>query len=573
MRKAGVVAGTIAAVFALAASCATGAPTSANRVEAEATPKVAQDLAELPYQSYQSDSAGFIVAYRRLTESQYRNSIADIFGPAIKINARFEPERREGGLQAIGNARLSIPTSGLEQYLAVARSIADQVVDGANSDQKFGCSQGMKATPQTCASTFIADRGRLLFRRPLSDEESAAAVSIWRETYEQSGDFNQALKFSLVSLLVSPEFLFRVERAEQDPLNPSGYRLDAYSIASRLSFLLWDTSPDPDLLAAAQKGDLHTEAGLKTIVDRMLSSPKLQNGVRAFFTDMLQFEAFDNLTKDARTYPKFSQAVADSAREETLRFLVNHLVTRAGDYREIFTTRTTVMNRPLAAVYQVPYPSKAAWAEVTFSEQSERSGILTQISFLSLFSHPASSSPTIRGVKLHEIFMCIPTPDPPADVDFSKVQATEGGTVRTRLIDHMTNPGCSSCHLLSDPAGLTLEKFDGLGQFRQQENGVQIDVSARIGGRDFSGAAGLGRYLHDSPLIADCLVKNVHYYGVGRPADHRDIAYLRKQTEAFAEGGYQLANLYRSILSDPEFFKVVRPPEMETSANNQGGSQ
>ena len=506
------------------------------------------------------------LAYRRVTESQYRHTIADAFGPKIAINARFEPEQRLDGLQAIGNTQLSITTTGLEQYIALARSIANQLFDGETSGLRMSCKPSGEATADAaCAEQFIMDYGRQLYRRPLNRAEVERRVAIWKAGAGQSGDFFKGLKLSLESLLVAPEFLFRVERSEPDPAHPGTTRLDGYTKAARLSYLLWDTAPDAELLQAAQGGEIHTQAGLDKQVKRLLASPRLADGARAFFVDMLHFEAFETLTKDTQTYPLFSQAVADASREETLKFLVDHLVVQGRDYRDIFTTRDTYINRTLAAIYDVPYPSSEPWTLYTFPESSERSGILTQATFLSLFSHPGRSSPTIRGVKLHEIFLCLKTPDPPPDVDFSKVQATEKGTVRTRLIDHMTNPGCSTCHGISDPAGLTLEHFDSIGQRRTLENGQPIDVSAQIGASKYLGASGLGKYLHDSPMAASCLVRNVYYYGQGRPVDYKEQAYLTQQTETFSRNGFRLPELYRSIVSSPEFFKVVTPKDAPTA--------
>src|SRR5262249_5232281 len=151
---------------------------------------------------------------------------------------------------------------------------------------------------------------------------------------------------------------------------------------------------------------------------------------------------------------KFNQSVSDSAREETLKTVVDLLVRKKQDYRDLFTSNETFINRPLASVYRVPYASSSDWAPYTFSESAERSGILTQISFLSLFSHPGSSSPTKRGFKVLEMFMGETTPDPPADVDLSRVQATNEGTIRSRLIDHMNNESCAGCHQRTDPPGL-----------------------------------------------------------------------------------------------------------------------
>lgn len=515
---------------------------------------------------------------RRLTESQYRHIIRDTFGDWVTINARFEPERRQDGLLAVGSTSLSITSTGFEQYYGAAQSIADQVLAEDRRASMVPCTPASATAPDdTCAAQFIRLYGDQLFRRPLTEAEVAARVATAR-TGGEAGDFFGGLKLALTSLLIAPEFMFRIETAGPDPATGE-LRLDAYTQASRISFLLWDAAPDAELLAAAESGELSSEAGLQRQIDRLTASPRLKDGVRAFFTDMLQLSAFEGLTKDPEIYPKFSQAVATSAREETLRSVVDLLVTREGDYRELFTTQDTWINRNLASVYKVPFASKEDWAPYTFPAEAGRSGILTQATFLSLFSHPGRSSPTIRGVKLYEIFLGQPTPEPPADVDFSKVEASNGGTVRERLIDHMTNEGCAACHSVSDPAGLTLEHFDSLGQHRTMEDGQLIDVSGVLGGREMQGAQGLGQFLYDNPRTPATLVRNVYYYGVGRSLDERDDRFLAEETEAFAAGGYKVPALFAQIAASPHFMKVVvprgarRPSTRVATASQQGQSQ
>jgi hypothetical protein len=513
-------------------------------------------VAQTPAASTQSIKVGI----RRVTESQYRHAIADVFGPQVRINARFEPEKREEGLLAVGVNQLSVTTSGLEQYYALATSISDQVLDEARRQATTGCTPAdATKSDAACARTFITTVGAKLFRRPLTEPEIASRVATAARGADQAHDFYRGLKLSLTSLLIDPDFLFRMEVAESVPGQAGQYRLNGYTKASRLSYLFWDAPPDAELIAAARTGAIHTPQGLQAQITRLSASPRLKDGAGAFFVDMLQFDAFDGLSKDAATYPKFSQAVADSAREQTLRTVIDQLVVRKRDYRELFTSNDTFINRPLAAVYRVPYASAEEWTPYTFPQTSERSGILTQVTFLALFAHPGRSSPTRRGVKLNEIFACQPTPDPPADVDFSRVQATENGTVRSRLLDHMVNPGCSVCHRNSDPIGLTLEHFDGLGQLRTTENNQPIDVTGEIAGVRFTGAQGLGQYMHDNPRVPACLVRNVYAYGVGRAPGIRDEDYLTSQTAAFANAGYRVPDLFKSIASSPEFFAVVRP--------------
>jgi hypothetical protein len=507
------------------------------------------------------------VAFRRITESQYRHTIADVFGSDIQINSRFEPEKRDEGLLAIGTPQLSLTSSGFEQYFALASSIAEQAMSENRRDAVVGCRPADAAKgDEACARRFVASCGERLFRRPLTDIEVATRLKTASLGAQQSSDFYAGLKLALTSLLVAPEFLFRVETAEPDPANARQYRLDAYSKASRISFLLWDTSPDEELLAAARSGVIHTEAGLKEQLTRLISSPRYEQGARAFFTDMLQLDGFENVVKDPAIYPKFNQSIADGAMEQTLKTTIGLLIANKRDYRDLFTSNETFINRPLASVYNVPFLSAGDWTPYIFQQSSERFGILTQVSFLALFSHPGTSSPTKRGIKVNEIFKCEPTPNPPADVDFSKVKDSTNGTIRGRLLDHMENTGCTVCHRRSDPPGLALEHFDGLGQLRISENGVPIDVSADLNGVKLVGAEGLAKYLHDDPKVPACLVRNVYAYGVGRKTGIREEDYLADQTKIFASNGYRVPDLMVQIASSPEFFKVPAPSAARTAA-------
>lgn len=182
--------------------------------------------------------------------------------------------------------------------------------------------------------------------------------------------------------MTAPDFVFRIERGY--PNAAGGIDLDPWSRASRISYLLWDSLPDEELLAAAESGALSSRAGLEAQVARLVASPRIEDGTRAFFADLLHLELFDGLNKDASQYPKFSQAVAASAREQTLKVLVDHLATKRGDYREIFTTRDSFINRPLGSVYQVPFASNGEWMRYTFDEASGQSGVLTQVAFFAV---------------------------------------------------------------------------------------------------------------------------------------------------------------------------------------------
>jgi hypothetical protein len=350
------------------------------------------------------------------------------------------------------------------------------------------------------------------------------------------------------------------------PAGGKNYTLDSYSRAARLSFMLWDTTPDADLLKAAETGRLNTAAGVAEQVDRLMSSPRLETGMRAFFADMLQLDTFSNTTKDSIIYPKYNAQIAAAAQEETLRTVMDLGLRSNDDIRNVMTTQKTYISRVLASIYDVPYNFHDEWMPYEFPQSAGRSGIVTQISTLSMFSHPGRSSPTERGVAIMDIFLCEPTPLPPANVDFSIVNNTSGPlkTVRERLMAHATTPTCASCHTHSDPIGLTLEHFDSTGAHRLYENGQLIDVSGTIQGKTFQGAQGLGRYLHDNPKFPACLARKLYSYGAGANSEDVNPATYKAAYKAFVDGGYRLRTLLKSMVTGPGYFDTVPPSAADT---------
>lgn len=494
---------------------------------------------------------------RRLTEAQYRQAISDIFGSDIKLSGRFEPDMRVDGLLAVGTGKLSVTPSGLEQYETIGLGIAKQVVDIAHRDKLVGCSPA-PSDPEgsACAEKFFRRVGERLYRRPLAADELKLAVDNAVDAGKQLGNFYDGLAASLSGFLTAPEFLFQVEV----PV-PGGTQLDRWSMASRLSFFLWNTTPDDELLDAASRGDLQSASGRRRVVDRMIASPRFENGVRAFLVDFLHLDDLDTVTKDPVIYPAFSASVVRDAREQTLRTLIDELIVHKGDYRDVFTSHTLAMNRNLGALYRVPVPSHD-WMKYDFPADDPRGGLLTQISFLALNAHPGRSSPTLRGKAIREVVMCTKVPPPPANVNFAIVQDTKNPnfkTVRERLTAHRTEPTCAGCHKIMDPQGLALENFDGAGQYRVDENGATIDAAGTLDGVEISGARGLGKALHDNPLVPACLVQSAYRYGVGRDLEKDESPVLARISREFATDGYQVPNLMRIIATSSAFYQL--PPQ------------
>jgi hypothetical protein len=505
-------------------------------------------------------TTGGPTTFRRLNETQYLVSIKDVFGADIKVPGRFEPPLREEGLLAIGDSKVGVSSSGFEQYELRAREIAAQVLSEKRRSSVMPCTPKAESFDNECAAAFFSKYGRLLFRRPLTDAENAATVKMASVGAEKSGDFYRGLQAGLARLLVSPNFVFRVERGESD--GGKIQHLDDYSLATRISFLLWNAPPDSQLLDAAGNGSLRTQAGIEREVDRLIASPRFEQGVRGFFADMFAYDQFDGLSKDQSIYPKFTSQLARDAQEQTLRTIVDLLITNKGDYRNLFTTKRTFMNRTLGSLYKVPMDAAAfeGWVPYTFAPSDPRAGILSLAAFLMLDpTHEGRSSPTIRGKSVRELFLCQKVPAPPPDVNFDLVQNTHNAiykTARDRLTAHRDNPTCAGCHAVMDPIGLGIENYDGIGEYRTHENAALIDSSGTFDNKPFKNLIGLQQVLRSDPGTANCVADRVYAYGVGRKsiAGERDwIDYLREQ---FAGDRYVFSALMRRVTTSNAFRTV-----------------
>jgi len=512
----------------------------------------------------------------RLTPEQYLRTIHDIFGLSIRVDDnKVEPGFRDEGLLAIGDRKLTVGSAELERYETLAQEIALQVVDAKHRPILLGCKpKAEDAADEACATQFISKVGLLLFRRPLTAAELQQYVSTHTRGAAQMHSFNTGLAAALSEMLVSPEFLFRVVRSTDEAAHPGTLQLDAYSRAARLSFFLWNATPDRELLAAAQSGRLMTAAGLQQQVDRLLDSPRLEDGMRTFFIDMLAFGGLDSdpgidaLSIDTGFYPKFTANVQADAEEQTLRTIVDHLLYKNKDYRDLFTTRDTFLTPALAALYDVPLPRQqelggaVPWVPYHFSDSDPYIGLLTQVSFLSLHSHPGRSSPTRRGKALREIFLCQKVPPPPGNVDFSLVQNTSDPrykTVRQRLTVHRNEPMCAGCHKIMDPIGLSFENFDTAAEYRRSENGAQIDASGDLSGKPFVGVQQLAQVIRDDPATTACLINRAFSYGTQRKPTAAEQSWLTRLQGQLSQSGVRWRDLMRDITLNPDFYTDVVP--------------
>jgi hypothetical protein len=490
---------------------------------------------------------------QRLSVTQYRRSIHAILGDDIVIPTALEPDQPQSGFVAVGASYSTISARGIEQYEKTAYTIAKQALAPERRARLLSCTPA-GVTDDACARSAFQALGRKLWRRPLTQDELDRLVALSNKAATTLGDFHEGLQFGVAALLQSPVFLYRTAEGEPDPNNPGLRRYTSYEMASRLSFFLWNKTPDDELLDAAQAGVLVEESGLRQQAERLLASPLAREGARNFFSEYLGLNELDRLSKDPVLFTYFSPEVGPAAREETLRLFEHFVFDADADYRDLLTTRTTFVNPKLASMYGIPAPNLQGFGRTEHPEDSPRRGILGHISTLALHSHPVSSSATLRGRFLRSRLLCFKIPDPPVNANTALPEPSpELPTLRQRLSSHLTDPACSICHLSMDPLGLALEQFDGIGRFRRRENGVTIDPSGDLDGVPFQDVQGLATAMHDHPDLTPCFVRNLYRYATAYPETKEEQKTLEALHHEFRASGYKVRSLMLALALSPAF--------------------
>lgn len=491
----------------------------------------------------------------RLTAAQYGNVVRDVFGatPAVTLEADTNPYL----FYNLGAARTTLSERGVEQYEAAAHAIAAAVfADAARRDALVGCDP---AEP-TCTADFVGRLGLRLFRRPLSAEETTAWVDVAAAVAE--GDLWRGLRFVVAGMLQAPSFLYRAEIGTPDG---SGWRhLGAYEIASKLSFLLWNTAPDEALLDAAATGALDDASGVHEQALRLLEDPRSRSAIRAFFAQYLDLGRLDSLDRDPTLYPAFSPTLADSMRTE-VELMVDDIVNRRdGDLRELFSSRRTFLNAELAALYGVEAEGATpiTFVPVELPAEGPRAGLLTTGAFLAMNAHPSETSPTLRGKYVRERVLCQTVLPPPDDIDIDLSPPSDGmpRTLRERLEEHRSNPQCATCHAFMDPPGMLFEHFDSVGAWRDTEPGGAIDSSGDLDGIPLEDASDLATMLRDDRRVPRCVVRQLYRHTMGRLEERQETAALVALEDTFAASGYRFRDLLVAFTTS-EAFRTVAEPE------------
>lgn len=493
---------------------------------------------------------------RRLTSLEYHNIITDLFGGDVVVDGRLEEDERIEGLYAVGSTWTTISSYGVEKFETAAYDIAEQILTTESTRQQWLTCEPVDVQDDDCAAAVLETLGRQIWRRPLTAEELDGLVSVSALAAVTLDDFEAGLEYGIAALLMSPHFLYRPELGD-------GGALDDYAFASRLSFFLWDSAPDAALLQAAEAGELSSESGLADQVSRMIDDERAVRGVQAFFAEMLHLDELDDLSKDPTIFVYMSDELGASAKQETLLSIEDLVFTRDASYLELFTTQQTYVDRTLAALYAVQSPTQEGFGPVTMTKEDGRRGLLGQASMLLPNAHAVSTSATLRGIFVREMLLCQIIPDPPADANTAIPEVSaDAPTMRERIAVHLEDPFCASCHSLTDPIGLGLENFDGLGRWRLEENGVRIDPSGELDGMPFADAWELGDVVASHPATSPCLIQTMMQYATGNLVEDLDEDLLNWYTDGFVDAQHRVLWLMQDIaLSDA--FRQAQDPEVE----------
>jgi hypothetical protein len=371
-------------------------------------------------------------------------------------------------------------------------------------------------------------------------------------------DYPSAIRLVIQTALQSSRFIYRLEFGMPDPAAAGVVKLDDYEMASRLSYLLWGSTPDQPLMDAADAGELATPEQVSAQAKRMLADPKARGVIENFHTQWLGLTRLETLDKDTTAYPTFTPALKTTWQKETLAFVDDVLLDGPGDLGTLLSAPYTMMDADTAAFYGISGgPTGASFQHVDL-DPKQRAGILTQPSILALNAHVDQTSPVHRGKFVRERLLCEPISPPPPNVKAVPPPVDPNATTRERFSQHSNDPSCSTCHKLMDPIGFGFESYDAIGQFRTKEAGKAIDASGEVfGSKDangkFNGAVELADRLASSEEVRACVVTQWFNYGHGRTTTNEDSCTIQQLRTTFASANYDVKALLIGLTQTDAF--------------------
>ncbi|NOT63735.1 MAG: DUF1592 domain-containing protein, partial [Acidobacteria bacterium] len=469
----------------------------------------------------------------------------------------FRPPRKDPTPERIAEAR-ALYEAKLKERIAVNRAtISNLEIIGPTNQAKGAAAVSLgkwrtcDAQTTECAHQLIAQLVRRAYRRPVTNAETDRLFKLFALVRRSGDSFEEALVQSFQAILVSPHFLFRIE-----PDTQTGQRqLNDHELAARLSYFLWSSMPDEQLFALAERGALRQPETLKQQVNRMLRDLKSDALVENFGGQWLELRKLESVKPDKDRFPFFDEYLRTSMQRETELFFA-HLLREDRSIVEFLTADYSFLNEKLARFYQVPNVSGPEFRRVLLPAVSQRGGLLTQASVLTVSSYANRTSPVLRGKWILEnILNAPPPPAPPGVPNLEDNKLGASASLRQQLEAHRANATCAACHSRMDPLGFGLENFDAVGQWRTRDGKFEIDSSGTLpDGRAFKGAQELNRILQaDRDAFATGLSEKLLTYALGRGLERADKPVVRKIAKNIAANDYRFSSLVMEIVTSLPF--------------------
>ena len=420
----------------------------------------------------------------------------------------------------------------------------------------FSCYPSSTVEEDICAAEVLSTLSRRAFRRPVSDEDVEPLLSLYEEG-QREGGFEAGIQFALRGILIDPEFLFRVEQDPADVGAATAYRISDLEFASRLSFFLWSSLPDDELVDLAARDHLRATGTLEQQIARMLRDPRSNAFIDNFFGQWLLLRNMRTVAPDPEAFLDFDENLRDAMERETELF-VDSQVRDDRSVLDLLRSDYTFLNERLARHYDVPNVYGNHFRRVAVGGYG-RGGLLGHGSILTTTSYPNRTSPTKRGLWVLENLLGSPPPPPPPEVpglpDADHPDEARVRSMRERMEVHRTSPVCASCHVLMDPLGFSLENFDGIGAWRMAEEGTPIDASSTLpDGSVFEGSAGLRDVLlGEEERFVETVTEKLLTYALGRGVEYYDAPAVRQITRDAATSDYRWTSMILGVVESTPF--------------------
>jgi cytochrome c551/c552 len=445
--------------------------------------------------------------------------------------------------------------------------------DSPSARKIFVCHPANVSEETACAKKIVDTLARHAFRRPVTPADTETLMTFYQQG-RNDGSFDTGIERALQRILADPEFVFRKEAQPQSLAADQPYHISDLELASRLSFFLWSSIPDDQLIDVAASNKLHEPAVLEQQVRRMLADPRADRLVINFTGQWLNLRALQTWAPTVSLFPDFDDNLRLAMRKETELF-VGSVVHEDRSLTDLLDAKYTFLNERLAKHYGIPgvYGSDFRRVELT-PEFDVRRGLLGQASIETISSYPQRTTPTVRGKAMMKIFLGVSPPDPPPNIPALKDQgaAVHGGakpTARQQLEIHRKNPPCSTCHKIMDPIGLSMENFDAVGTWRTAENGTPIDASGMlVDGSKLDGVKGLREaLLRYSPQFVRVVTENLYMYALGRGTEYYDMPLIRSIVRDAESKNYRFSSLILGIVKS-EPFQVNQKQQITSNGPN-----